>query len=54
LTDLGEIDDQAALMEHIYQFYQGLMGSVGEPMMFSLGNNLWDGDGRISDIDNRH
>jgi hypothetical protein len=54
LTDLGEIDDQAALMEHIYQFYQGLMGSVVEPMMFSLGNNLWDGDGRISDIDNRH
>jgi hypothetical protein len=47
LTDLGEIDDQAALMEHIYQFYQGLMGSPGEPRMFALGNNLWEGEGRI-------
>jgi hypothetical protein len=40
-------------MEHIYQFDQGLMGSVGEPRRFALGDNLWEDEGRISEIDNR-
>jgi hypothetical protein len=53
ITDVGEIDDQRALMEHIYGFYQGLMGTKGEPARFSLGLNLWDEEHRISEGENR-
>jgi hypothetical protein len=31
ITDQGEVDDQKDLLEHIYAFYQGLMGTKGEP-----------------------
>jgi mannosylglycoprotein endo-beta-mannosidase len=28
-TPQGEVSDQLAMVEHVYQFYQGLMGSGG-------------------------
>jgi hypothetical protein len=40
-------------MEHIYGFYQGLMGAEGEPSRFSLAHNLWDEEHRISEGENR-
>jgi hypothetical protein len=42
LSDQGEIEGQQALTAHIYQFYQGLMGAIGEVRAFSLAPNLWD------------
>jgi hypothetical protein len=39
-TDQGEVHEQRDLMEHIYQFYQGLMGLEGEPRRFALGPPL--------------
>jgi hypothetical protein len=44
----GEVEEQQALMEHIYAFYQGLMGSAGEPRAFGLSPNLWEEGKRIS------
>ena len=35
-TDQGIITEQLALQEHIYSFYRGLMGTVGETRPFSL------------------
>jgi hypothetical protein len=35
VTDTGEVSEQHALVEHIYEFYHGLKGSVGESMFFS-------------------
>jgi hypothetical protein len=29
VTDHGEVDEQLGLMEHVYSFYRGLMGSRG-------------------------
>jgi hypothetical protein len=40
-------------MAHIYSFYQGLMGAVGEPRRFALANNLWDEGSMISEGENR-
>jgi hypothetical protein len=40
-------------MEHIYMFYQGLMGSVGETRRFALGQNLWEGNQRVSQEENQ-
>jgi hypothetical protein len=40
-------------LEHIYGFYQGLMGAKGEPPRFSLAHNLCDEEHRISDGENR-
>jgi hypothetical protein len=34
-------------MEHIYQFYLGLMGSEGKPRVFSLAHNMWDAHHRV-------
>jgi hypothetical protein len=42
ITDVGEVDDQRALTEHIYGFYKGLMGTKGDPARFSMGVNLWE------------
>jgi hypothetical protein len=53
ITDVGEIDDQRALMEHIYGFYKGLMGTKGDPARFSLGVNLWEEEQHISEGENR-
>ncbi|XP_071678461.1 uncharacterized protein [Lolium perenne] len=52
ITDQGEVQEQQGLMEHIYVFYQGLMGSVGETRRFSLGHNLWEGNQRVSQEEN--
>jgi hypothetical protein len=53
ITDQGEVDDQKELMLHIYAFYQGLMGTKGEPRRFSLAPNLWDVAHQISERENR-
>jgi hypothetical protein len=42
VTDQGKVDEQKALMEHIYCFYQSVMGAKGEPPRFLLARNLWD------------
>ncbi|XP_051221392.1 uncharacterized protein [Lolium perenne] len=51
-TDHGEIHEQRELMEHIYLFYQGLMGSEGETRRFALGPHLWDGNHKVSPEEN--
>jgi hypothetical protein len=53
VTDQGEVMEQSALMAHIYTFYQGLMGAVGEPRRFALANDLWDEGSMISEGENR-
>jgi hypothetical protein len=40
------------MVEHVYQFYQGLMGSVGETRVFSLSAGLCEEHQRISDEEN--
>jgi hypothetical protein len=40
-------------MEHIYGFYQGLMGAKGDPSRFSLAHNLWDEELWILEGENR-
>jgi hypothetical protein len=43
------------MVEHVYQFYQGLMGSGGgETRVFSLSPQLWDEHQQISDEENGH
>jgi hypothetical protein len=39
-------------MDHIYQFYQGLMRSEGETRVFSLGQHLWEDNQVVSDGEN--
>jgi hypothetical protein len=53
ITKQGEIEEQGDLLAHIYQFYQGLMGSVGEDRVFSLADNIWDEDRKVSVDENR-
>jgi hypothetical protein len=48
----GGVYEQRDLMEHIYQFYQGMMGSEGESRRFALGQHLWDDNQRVSDREN--
>jgi hypothetical protein len=53
ITPQGEVDDQRDLMEHVYDFYRGLMGAPGEDMVFSLAPGLWERDKRIANGENR-
>lgn len=53
LTDQGEIREQRELLDHIYLFYQGLMGSEGETRRFALGHHLWEGIQRVSPEENQ-
>jgi hypothetical protein len=53
ITDQGEVDEQKALMEYIYGFYQELMGAMGECPRFALAHNLWDPESQISEGENR-
>jgi hypothetical protein len=46
------VAEQKALTEHIYGFYQGLMGAKGEPHQFAMAHNLWDEDNQISEGEN--
>jgi hypothetical protein len=39
-------------VDHIYDFYKGLMGAAGEERAFSLAPNLWPTEARISEGDN--
>jgi hypothetical protein len=48
ITEGGEVDERRALMEHVYQFYQGLMGAVGDDRVFALGPDLWGDDQKTS------
>jgi hypothetical protein len=52
ITDQGKAHEQRELMEHIYQFYQGLIGSEGETRRFALGQNLWEVNQRVSEEEN--
>jgi hypothetical protein len=49
----GEVEEQQALMDHIYAFNQGLMGSAGEPRAFGLPPALWEEDRRVSTGENQ-
>jgi hypothetical protein len=53
LTDQGEVSDQRDLEKHIYDFYEGLMGAVGEERVFSLAPGIWPAGKRISEEENR-
>jgi hypothetical protein len=50
--DDQEITNQGEMMQHVYQFYTGLMGSV-EERTFSLALDLCGEDSRISEDENR-
>jgi hypothetical protein len=39
-------------MEHVYDFYRGLMGAPGEDRVFSLASDLWERGKRISEGEN--
>jgi hypothetical protein len=52
ITDTGEVTEQVELVEHVYHFYQNLMGSAGETRAFSLAPDLWPQNKRISDAEN--
>jgi hypothetical protein len=52
ITENGEISVQHDLVDHIYGFYQGLMGSVGEEKVFSLGPDLWPAEEQVSQGEN--
>jgi hypothetical protein len=52
ITDQGEVHEQRDMMEHIYLFYQGMMGSEGKTRRFSLGQHLWEVNQRVSDEEN--
>jgi hypothetical protein len=52
ISDRGELTDQTAIMGHVYDFYRQLMGSAGEARAFTLAQNLWPDDKRISDEEN--
>ena len=51
-TDQGIITEPLALQEHIYSFYRGRMGTVGETRPFSLIQGMWEGDSRVSEGEN--
>jgi hypothetical protein len=52
ITDHGEVEEQADVLKHVYQFYEGLMGSVGEERAFFLAPNLWLEERRVMDEEN--
>ena len=52
VSENGDISDQQGLMEHVYGFYQGLMGAQGEDRVFSLRQDLWAPAKRISEEEN--
>jgi hypothetical protein len=41
ITDLGEDSDQTTLVDHVFAFYQDLMGSEGDPRAFSVSPHIW-------------
>jgi hypothetical protein len=47
LTDSGEVSVQQDFVDHIYGFYKGLMGAVGEERAFSLSPDLRPMEARI-------
>jgi hypothetical protein len=52
ITDLGEVSDQTTLVDHVFAFYQGLMGSEGDPRAFSLSPHIWPEGKKISGAEN--
>ena len=53
VSENGDISDQQELVEHVYRFYQGLMGAQGEDRAFSLHHDIWSADKRISEEENK-
>jgi hypothetical protein len=49
----GEVSDQRDLEKHIYNFYEGLMGAVGEERVFSLAPRICPAGKRIPEEENR-
>ncbi|KAK1614885.1 hypothetical protein QYE76_020402 [Lolium multiflorum] len=52
VTDQGIITESRDLQEHIYSFYRNLMGAEGENRLFSLTQDTWVADRRVSDAEN--
>jgi hypothetical protein len=50
-SEEGEITGPAAIQEHIYKFYMGLMGTE-DPKFISLRSNCWSGEEKVADEDN--
>jgi hypothetical protein len=53
ISEEGELTTHEDMMGHIYHFYHGLMGTVGEERVFSLAPNLWPVVQRIGEEENR-
>jgi hypothetical protein len=51
VTDQGTITYSRDLQEHIYGFYRSLMGAEGEERVFSLAQDTWVADKRVSDAE---
>jgi hypothetical protein len=47
----GEITDQQAITQHVYDFYRALMGAE-EPKMLCLQQDFWAAGARITDQEN--
>jgi mannosylglycoprotein endo-beta-mannosidase len=52
VSEQGELSDQTAIMEHVYDYYRQLMGSAGEARAFTLAHDLWPSSKRVSDAEN--
>jgi hypothetical protein len=52
VTDQGIITESRDLQKHIYDFYRNLMGAEGENRLFSLAQDTWVADRRVSDAEN--
>jgi hypothetical protein len=50
-SEEGQITGPAAIQEHIYKFYMGLMGTE-DPKFISLQTNCWTGDEKVAAKDN--
>ncbi|XP_071683729.1 uncharacterized protein [Lolium perenne] len=50
-TEDGEITDQQAITQHVYDFYRALMGAE-EPKMLCLQQDFWAAGARVTDQEN--
>jgi hypothetical protein len=50
-SEEGEISGPAAIQDHIYKFYMGLMGTE-DPKFISMRSNCWSGEENVADVDN--
>jgi mannosylglycoprotein endo-beta-mannosidase len=52
ITETGEVSEQRQVMEHVYEFYDNLMGTQGDTRAFSLHSELWPAGMRLSEEEN--